>query len=182
VPRAGIPPSPTAKYNPLEPYRNRKVYPGVRGEELLKGNSLTIRELANQTGVSSKTLRYWENRGLLPKPGRTHTGYRVYPVEAVRRVQFIRKAKSIGFTLAEIRALIGSAKQGGKTCEAVEAWARQKLEALDRQIEVLTRLRTQLAQHRRRWRGRLPCPPLGPSEVCCLIEELPSPSHKPRRR
>ncbi len=137
----------------------------------MKGNTLTIRELATETGVSSKTLRYWESRGLLPKPERTHTGYRMYSAETVQRVLFIRKAKSIGFTLAEIRALVASAKQGGNTCEAVDAWARQKLKALDQQIELLTRLRTRLEQHRRRWRGRLPCPPLGPTEVCCLIEE-----------
>ena len=148
----------------------------------MDGNTLTIRELATDTGVSSKTLRYWESCKLLPKPGRTHTGYRVYPVEAVRRVQFIRKAKSIGFTLAEIRTLVASARHGAKTCEAVDAWARHKLKALDQQIELLARLRTQLEQHRRRWRGRLPCPPLSSGEVCCLIEELPTPATESGRR
>ncbi|MBY0249591.1 MAG: MerR family DNA-binding protein [Nitrospiraceae bacterium] len=144
--------------------------------------ALTIRKLATETGVSSKTLRYWESCGLLPKPGRTHTGYRVYPVEAVQWIQFIRKAKSIGFTLAEIRTLFASPKQGSKTCETVDAWARRKLKTLDQQIELLTQLRTQLEQHRRRWRGRLPCPPLGSHEICCLIEELPSPTAESRRR
>lgn len=65
-------------------------------------DNLTIRELARETGVSSKVLRYWERRGLLPKAGRTHTDYRVYPRGMVRRVHFITKAKSIGFTLSEI--------------------------------------------------------------------------------
>lgn len=141
---------------------------------------LTIRALATETGVSSKALRYWESRGLLPKPGRTHTGYRVYPADVVQKVQFIRKAKSIGFTLSEILSLFALTKQKGAPCEAVDAWTSRKLEALDRQIALLTRLRTQLQQHRRRWRGRLPCPPMNPDEICCLIEELPVP--EPERR
>jgi len=144
------------------------------------GDTLTIRELAKKTGVSSKALRYWESRGLLPKPGRTHTSYRVYPVSVVRKVQFIRKAKSIGFTLSEILSIFEITKQRGTPCEAVDAWASRKLEALDHQIALLTRLRSQLQRHRRRWRGRLPCPPLQPNEICCLIEELPVP--EPERR
>lgn len=144
--------------------------------------TLTIRKLATNTGVSSKTLRYWESRGLLPKPGRTHTGYRMYPVEAVQRIQFIKKAKSIGFTLAEIRALVASAQQGGKTCEAADDWARQKLKILDKQIKLLTQLQTRLDRHRRRWRGRLPCPPLNSNEICCLIEEIPAPTTELGRR
>jgi len=146
------------------------------------GDTLTIRELAKKTGVSSKALRYWESRGLLPKPGRTHTSYRVYPVSVVRKVQFIRKAKSIGFTLSEILSIFEITMQRGPPCEAVDAWASRKLEALDHQIALLTRLRSQLQRHRRRWRGRLPCPPLQPNEICCLIEELPSPTSEPEGR
>ena len=145
-------------------------------------DTLTIRELAAEAGVSSKALRYWESRGLLPKPGRTHTGYRVYPIGVVQKVQFIRKAKSIGFTLSEILSLFALTKQKGAPCEAVDAWASRKLEALDRQIALLTQLRNQLQRHRRRWRGRLPCPPLKPNEICCLIEELPSPASDLERR
>lgn len=148
----------------------------------MDSDTLTIRELAKKTGVSSKALRYWESRGLLPKPGRTHTSYRVYPVSVVRKVQFIRKAKSIGFTLSEILSLFEITKQKGPPCEAVDEWASRKLEGLDNQIALLTRLRSQLQQHRRRWRGRLPCPPLKPNEICCLIEELPAPAADSERR
>jgi DNA-binding transcriptional MerR regulator len=145
-------------------------------------DTLTIRELAKKTGVSSKALRYWESRGLLPKPGRTHTSYRVYPAGVVQKVQFIRKAKSIGFTLSEILSLFEITKQKGPPCEAVDDWASRKLEGLDHQIALLTRLRSQLQQHRRRWRGRLPCPPLKPNEICCLIEEISLPATKLERR
>ena len=148
----------------------------------MDSDTLTIRELAKKTGVSSKALRYWESRGLLPKPGRTHTSYRVYPISVVRKVQFIRKAKSIGFSLSEILSIFEITKQKGTPCETVDACANRKLEALDRQIALLTQLRTQLQQHRRRWRGRLPCPPMNPDEICCLIEELPAPTSEPERR
>jgi DNA-binding transcriptional MerR regulator len=148
----------------------------------MDGDTLTIRDLAKKTGVSSKALRYWESRGLLPRPGRTHTGYRVYPAGVVHKVQFIRKAKSIGLTLSEILSLFEITKQKGPPCESVDAWASRKLEALDHQIALLTRLRNQLQRHRRRWRGRLPCLPLKPNEICCLIEELPSPTSEQERR
>ena len=148
----------------------------------MDSDTLTIRELAKKTSVSSKALRYWESRGLLPKPGRTHTGYRVYPAGVVQKVQFIRKAKSIGFTLSEILSLFEITKQKGTPCETVDAWTGRKLEDLDRQIAILTRFRNQLAQHRRRWRGRLPCPPMNPDEICCLIEEISLPATKLERR
>lgn len=139
-------------------------------------DTLTIRKLASETRVSSKTLRHWESRGLLPKPSRTHVGYRVYQASVIKRVQFIRKAKTIGFTLSEIAWLLTLAKQKESTCQEVEAWASRRLAALSQQIQALTLLRKELEQHRRRWRGRLPCPPMSPDEICCLIEELPLPA------
>jgi MerR family copper efflux transcriptional regulator len=144
-------------------------------------STLTIRALASQTGVSSKTLRYWESRGLLPKPQRTHTGYRVYPVNVAERIRFIQKAKSIGFTLSEILSLFALVHEKKSPCEAVDAWANGKLKDLDQQIALLTEIRARLRRHRRRWRGRLPCPPLNPNEICCLIEDLPLGDSEPER-
>jgi DNA-binding transcriptional MerR regulator len=136
-------------------------------------STLTIRALAVETGVSSKTLRYWESRGLLPKPQRTHTGYRVYPVNVAERVRFIQKGKSIGFTLSEILSLFALVQEKKAPCEAVDAWAGRKLKELDQQIALLTELRVRLQRHRRRWRSRPSCPPMKANEICCLIEELP---------
>ncbi len=148
----------------------------------MDSQTLTIRELAKKTGVSSKALRYWESRRLLPKPGRTHTGYRIYPSSAVKRVEFIRKAQSIGFTLSEIMSLFVSARQKGATCEAVQKWTQRKLESLNTQIETLTALRDEIEHRKRRWKGRRPCPPINADEICCLIEELPYPALKLERR
>src|SRR3990172_13073395 len=65
--------------------------------------TLSIRQVAQKAGVSSKTLRYWESQGLIAPAGRTHTNYRRYTQAHLERVLFIRKAQSLGFTLAEIR-------------------------------------------------------------------------------
>lgn len=65
--------------------------------------ALTISALAKWAGVTSKTLRYWERVGLLPKATRTHTGYRVFGPEAIHYIDFILKAKSVGLTLSEMK-------------------------------------------------------------------------------
>jgi DNA-binding transcriptional MerR regulator len=67
---------------------------------------LTTGRLAARTGVSIETLRFYHRIGLLPEPPRTASGYRQYPPDAVRRVRFIRRAKGLGFKLAEIAELL----------------------------------------------------------------------------
>lgn len=140
---------------------------------------LTIRQVAKQTGVPSKTLRYWESEGLLAKPSRNYNGYRLYKTAVVQRITFIQKAKSVGLTLAEIRKLFDLAKTKGTACPEVVKWTGQKIQALERQIELLSQLRDRLINYQKEWEKKLSCPPLSIIEVCCLIEALPlSPSSK----
>jgi len=68
--------------------------------------ALTRGELAQQGRVNSETIRYYERRGLLPRPPRTPSGYRVFSSDAVRRVRFIKRAQGLGFSLKEIKALL----------------------------------------------------------------------------
>ena len=68
--------------------------------------ALTRGALAQQGRVNSETIRYYERRGLLPKPPRTPSGYRVFSSDAVRRVRFIKRAQGLGFSLKEIKALL----------------------------------------------------------------------------
>ncbi|HET6200943.1 MAG TPA: MerR family DNA-binding transcriptional regulator, partial [Candidatus Acidoferrales bacterium] len=65
-------------------------------------DALTISAFAKRSGVPSKTIRYWEGLGLLPKAARSHTGYRVFDPAALRYVSFVQKSKAIGLTLAEM--------------------------------------------------------------------------------
>jgi DNA-binding transcriptional MerR regulator len=135
--------------------------------------TLTIRQLSQKTGVSSKTLRYWETLGLLPKPWRTHTNYRMYRPSDLDRVIFIRKAKSLGFTLAEIRRIFELCRDRGAPCNEVVEWAGEKIETLETQIKALTQIRERLIRYHRKWKAKGACPPMSPGEICCLIEEVP---------
>lgn len=136
-------------------------------------NSLGIRQVSEKTGVSSKTLRYWEALGLLPKAGRTHTNYRLYDASDLNRILFIRKAKSLGFTLSEIRKIFALCSRRQPPCEEVVDWVGQKIQALERQINTLTQLRARLIGYHRKWKRKGACPPVTPSEICCFIEEIP---------
>src|SRR6516164_9728627 len=72
----------------------------------MKGKSLTIGRLAKEAGVNLETVRYYERRGLLQRPPRSASGYRLFPADAARRLRFIRRAQELGFSLAEIRELL----------------------------------------------------------------------------
>jgi len=101
---------------------------------------LTIGRLAARADVGIDTVRFYEKRGLLPAPARTTSGYRVYDEAAIVRLQFIRRAKNLGFSLDEIDALLMLQDKGGRKA-AVKALTRKKLSEIDRKIEDLSRMR-----------------------------------------
>ena len=68
--------------------------------------ALTIGHLAKEAGVNLETVRYYERRGLLPRPPRSPSGYRLFPAESRKRLRFIRRAQELGFSLREIRELL----------------------------------------------------------------------------
>jgi MerR family transcriptional regulator, copper efflux regulator len=68
--------------------------------------SLTIGHLARESGMNLETVRYYERRGLLPKPPRSASGYRLFPIEAAQRLRFIQRAKELGFSLKEIGGIV----------------------------------------------------------------------------
>jgi len=135
-----------------------------------------IRQLAQEARVSSKTIRYWETRGLLPPPRRTHTNYRLYTQTDLERVLFIRKAQSLGFTLKEIRQVFALARSRKAPCDAVIQWAREKVRALVQQIRMLQNLKGRLARHQRRWSTEKRPLHLGPNEICRCIASVPVPA------
>lgn len=136
---------------------------------------VSISTLAKRTGVSSKTLRYWESRGLLPKAARSHTGYRLFDPGAAQYVEFIQKSKSVGLSLKEIAEVFRVARNGGSPCPDVVTWAKQKAEEIEHQIKLLSRMHRRLRHFTRLWSTELPCTRVRPEEICCLIESLPAP-------
>jgi DNA-binding transcriptional MerR regulator len=105
-------------------------------------NSLTTGQLAEQAGVHIETVRYYERRGLLREPPRSRGGYRQYAAADLWRLEFITRAKALGFTLTEIRALFGTVEEG--SADSVVRVARAKMRALDARQRELSETRARL--------------------------------------
>jgi DNA-binding transcriptional MerR regulator len=105
---------------------------------------LTIGQLADGTTTKVETIRYYERIGLLPAPARTAGNYRSYRGEHLNRLSFIRRARGLGFSLSQIRGLLGLADQRDLSCSSVDAIAREHLAEVDRKVADLIALRREL--------------------------------------
>ncbi len=106
---------------------------------------MRIGELAELTGTTTKTIRYYESIDLLPDPPRTAAGYREYDGDSVERLRFVREAQSAGLTLTEIQSILELKDAGATSCQHTRALLRQRLSDLDNQIIALQRARDELA-------------------------------------
>jgi len=106
--------------------------------------SLRIGELAAALGINPKTVRYYEEIGLLPAPARSPAGYRLYNAADGERLRFIAKAKAIGFTLREIREILAHRDDGMEPCPYVGELLDQKLTAVETQLQLLAEMRAEL--------------------------------------
>ena len=124
---------------------------------------MTRSELAKRCAVNTETLRYYEQRGLLPKPTRSASNYRLYSHEDVRRVRFIKRAQALGFTLKESQELLSLRAARGSRCSDVLAQVEVKIRDIDEKIQTLSRMRDTLSSLKDQCRGSLPiteCPVL----------------------
>ena len=112
---------------------------------MLGVNGLTIGEVAKQAEVNIETLRYYERRGILPKPPRNRTNYRRYPEAAVQQVRFIKRTQRLGFSLNEISDLLFLRRDPKTSRAAVKDRAEAKLEDIEAKIQHLTEMRDALA-------------------------------------
>jgi len=101
----------------------------AKSNKLLKAG-----ELAAQAGVGVQTLHYYERLGLLPKPARSPANYRLYSPEALRRVQFIKKAQAVGFTLEEIKQIFTFQRPGAVRCRGVAELGEKRLRELGMEV------------------------------------------------
>jgi MerR family transcriptional regulator, copper efflux regulator len=129
---------------------------------------MRIGAVAQQAGLSTKAIRYYESIGVLPAPSRTASGYRDYSSEACDRLQFVRSAQAVGLTLGEIREILAYRDRGETPCAHVLELIRQRAGHVDRQITQLEQMRTELRRLERRARSLDPgdCTPL---DVCHVI-------------
>ncbi|WFE77281.1 helix-turn-helix domain-containing protein [Roseinatronobacter sp. S2] len=115
--------------------------------------SLTRGELARATGCNIETIRYYEKTGLLPDPPRTAAGYRIYAAAHVSRLRFILRARELGFTLEDIKGLLGLEDGTVPTCAEVKARTDRHLADVRAKIADLHRIESALAQTAARCSG-----------------------------
>lgn len=105
--------------------------------------AFTTGELARRARVSVETVRYYERRGLMPKPACASSGYRQYTAADLNRLEFIRCAQGLGFTLREIAELLSLIGSSATTCQQMQQIGARKMNEIDAQI-------TDLQQKKRR--------------------------------
>lgn len=127
-------------------------------------------ELAERAGVSKDTLRFYERRGLLPRPQRMSNNYRAYPPEAVARVLWIRKVLAAGFTVDELARILAERDRGGVPCRKVRDLGAAKLEELEERIRELQASRDNLRELLADWDRRLE--EAGPGRRARLLDAL----------
>lgn len=130
--------------------------------------SFTIGKMAHLTATGVETIRFYEREGLIPEPPRRASGYRQYPPATIDRVRFIKKAKELGFTLAEIRSLLSLSVGPKTTCADVKRKALEKMQAVDAKIADLQRIRQALKRLSDQCRAK------GPASECPILENLAS--------
>src|SRR5437867_9558588 len=117
-------------------------------------HGLTIGQVAKTSGVAAKTIRYYEQIGVLPAPSRAASGYRLYDPPGVERLRFIRRARSLGLPLQQLKTLMDTLNGGGypPLRPRLRALVRAQLDAVTNQLTELERLRQQLEQILQRMR------------------------------
>lgn len=138
-------------------------------------NALTIGQVARRACVGVETVRFYEREGLLAEPNRRPSGYRQYEESVIIRLQFIRRAKELGFTLNEIKELLSLRADSRTTCADVRARANAKIADIEAKIRTLQRMKKALAKVTKACSGQGPiseCPILdaiGPEETACAL-------------
>lgn len=136
------------------------------------GKTLSAGELARRAGVSADTLRHYERKGVIAPPPRSANGYRKYPEETLARVQLIRRALGLGFTLDDLAGVLRMRDRGGVPCGRVRALAATKLEEVEARLRELITLRNDLRSALRAWDMQLAKTP--PGKRAGLLDSLSS--------
>lgn len=137
---------------------------------------MTIGELAKACGVGVETIRYYERRGLIPDPRPGKKGYRDFSDDDARRVQFVKQAQGLGFTLKEIAELLALRVSSEATCDDVRRLAEAKLADIEEKLRTLRSFKRAL--------GKLvdECGRSGPEGDCPILDALDDPKPKKRAR
>ncbi|WP_413200809.1 heavy metal-responsive transcriptional regulator [Nostoc piscinale] len=123
--------------------------------------------VAKESGVPIKTIRYYEELGLLKSSARTEGGFRLFNSDVLARLHFIKRAQSLGLTLSEIKEFLNVHDSGKLPCEHIKAKLEDKVKAIDEQIQQLMILRQELSGLLSGWEIK---PDHSHSTICPIIE------------
>ena len=124
---------------------------------------LTIGRLAKQASVNIETIRYYQRVGLIQEPKKPLKGFRVYNVEIISRIRFVKRAQELGFTLKEIEGLLDL---GDGNCKRVQQYAEQKCQQIEERLQDLISMKQALASLINQCKSR------DENIHCALIESL----------
>jgi MerR family mercuric resistance operon transcriptional regulator len=134
--------------------------------EALTMKPLTIGQVARKAGIGVETVRLYEREGLLQEPARRQSGYRQYREDVVARLQFIRRAKELGFSLKEIKELLALRVDPSITCREIKVQAEAKIAHIEGKIASLVKMKEALLKLATVCRGR------GPTSECPMLDAL----------
>lgn len=134
----------------------------------MAAQGITRGDLARRTGVNAETIRYFERIGILAAPQRTKAGHRAYDQDHVRALSFIRRARGLGFSPDEVRAIVELGGPGKATCGEVREIASHHLERVRAKIADLVEIERLLAMTIERCSGR-------PDAECAVIDMIEQP-------
>lgn len=127
---------------------------------------LTTGRLAKLAGVNPATVRFYENEGLITKPVRTASGYRVFQPDAARRLRFVKRAQELVFSLNEIKDLLALRLTPGTTRADIRARADAKIADIDEKIRALKAIKRTLHALSER------CSGCGPTDDCPILDSF----------
>ena len=104
----------------------------------------TIGKASEQSGVNIETIRYYEREGIVPKPGRSAGGRRLYSSAEIAKLRFVRRCRDLGFPISIIQTFLSLTAQKGRSCGEAKTMAEDHLGEINAKIESLTRLREAL--------------------------------------
>ncbi|SEQ23100.1 MerR family transcriptional regulator, copper efflux regulator [Amphritea atlantica] len=114
---------------------------------------MNISQAAAATGLTSKTIRFYEQQGVIPPAARSANGYRIYSEQQLESLRFIKRARDLGFSLDESRELLQLSQDPSRTSASVKQKAELQIQRIDQQIESLQQMRAILESAARECRG-----------------------------
>jgi DNA-binding transcriptional MerR regulator len=111
-----------------------------------------IGSVAKESGIPIKTIRYYEKLGLLKSSGRTEGGFRLFQIDVITRLNFIKRAQSLSFSLSEIKFFLDVHDQGDLPCQHIRDKLEYKMSEINQQIEELSLLKLELEELLFDWR------------------------------